>query len=133
MIEDTSPGTTEATMRMKFDFDAMISTDDCSGLYAMVQEIEPSQFIDLYNSFEKGTIGKYKQLVDAMITRGREQLSAVFEDTIFHPENIPGMIEDLTEPEMAVILKWSPPQFETEIMHEIQLHEKRTDTSREVD
>lgn len=66
----------------KKTFDEMIETEDAHGLYIMSRSVDVKLFSDLYNSFGKGQKVKMKQVVDQLVSRGREQFETTLSEII---------------------------------------------------
>lgn len=58
----------------KEHFDYLISNQDAVGMTLFLRSIDDGAATDLFNSFEKGTITKYKQMVRDLDSKGRSQL-----------------------------------------------------------
>ena len=70
-IVPTSPETVTHTVDQKEYFDQLITKEDSEGMYVLQQTIPDGAFANLYNSFEKGTVTKYKRIVDGLLDKGR--------------------------------------------------------------
>jgi len=73
----TSPSLSQFTVEQKKYFDNLITKNDAIGMYCFMQTLDEGVKISLYNSFEKGTIGKYKQIVSKLETSGHSQFTDV--------------------------------------------------------
>ena len=69
----TSPEITQYTDEQKVYFDQLIEKSDALGMLVFSKSIEEGAFSSLYNSFEHGKKGQYKQLVNDLITAGFDQ------------------------------------------------------------
>ena len=69
-IPETAPPLSQYTAQQKEYFDQLISEDDALGMYTFKRTIPTGVFTSLYNSFEKGTIGRYKAVVKDLEERG---------------------------------------------------------------
>jgi len=70
-IVPTSPETATHTVDQKEYFDQLITNEDSEGMYVLQQTIPEGAFANLYNSFEKGAVTKYKRIVDGLLDKGR--------------------------------------------------------------
>lgn len=61
-------------------FDSLIEGNNAWGMYVLRQTIDPSTYTSLYNSFEKGTKGKYQRIVEELEKRGGEQFNQMSAD-----------------------------------------------------
>ena len=71
----TSPEITQSTADQKAYFDQLIEKSDPIGMFCFMTSIESGVQTNLYNSFEKGSITKYKQIVTSLVTDGRAQIA----------------------------------------------------------
>jgi len=74
----TSPKTMDFTAGQKSYYDRLIENNDALEMYVLLTTVEESVRNNLYHSFEKGTKGKYQQIVDTLYLNGK----AVFDDCI---------------------------------------------------
>jgi hypothetical protein len=74
----TSPELGSYTAEQKGYFDQLITNADALGMYTFQCTCDQSVFTNLYNSFEKGSVTKYKKIVGDLIARG----SAVMLDCV---------------------------------------------------
>jgi recombination protein RecT len=63
-------------------FDQLISKNDCIGMYAFMSTVSDSIQASLYNSFEKGTVTKYKTLVSGMCKTGFDQFTGCMDAVV---------------------------------------------------
>jgi len=70
-IPTTAPELTQFTANEKELFDQMITGDDALGMYILSQTTSAQVMASLHNSFEKGSIVKYKAIVNDMLDQGR--------------------------------------------------------------
>jgi len=68
----TTPDIGEYTAEQKADYDALIESGDSIGMYVYQQTEDILVLNCLYQSFEPGTLVKYKKVVDDLNARGRE-------------------------------------------------------------
>jgi recombination protein RecT len=66
----SSPELGSFTAEQKRYFDQMISQNDAIGMFCFLKSIDEPVYIALYNSFERGSIGKYKQIVGQLEQKG---------------------------------------------------------------
>jgi len=74
----TSPDIKDYTADQKSYYDQLIEKSDALEMYVFLTNIEETVRNNLYHSFEKGTKGKYQQIVDSLYKSG----FSVFEDCI---------------------------------------------------
>lgn len=67
----TSPDIGQYSDESKKYFDQVITQDDHLEMHVLARTLSTGEFTSLYNSFEKGSITKYKRLVDEMIQKGK--------------------------------------------------------------
>jgi recombination protein RecT len=105
----SSPPLGQYTAEQKGYFDQLITKNDSIGMYLFLLSIDEQIVISLYNSFEKGTIGKYKSIVSSLQSKGaatmRDIVEAINEraaagDDLGVMENIEG----ITDAEKTYIL-----------------------------
>ena len=72
-MDITAPRLEEASPAQKVYFDTLIEQKDSLGMYCLQETLNPMEFTSLYHSFERGTKGRYQDLVNRMVTRGREE------------------------------------------------------------
>lgn len=70
-----NPEINESRADQKAYFDQLIEKSDAIGMYVFMTSIDAGVQADLYNSFEKGSITKYKQVVAGLTTSGRAQVA----------------------------------------------------------
>jgi phage RecT family recombinase len=68
-----NPTVHEHSDEQKAYFDQLIEKDDSLGMCVMQKTTDTGEFTNLYNSFEKGSVTKYKRIVDGMLSKGHEQ------------------------------------------------------------
>lgn len=95
-IATTSPEITQFTADQKQYFDEMITKNDSIRMFIFMASIEHGVQTSLFNSFEKGSIGKYKDLVRKMLDSGRGQVA----DIIAELENATASNDDLAAKEL---------------------------------
>lgn len=71
----TAPRLNTYNSEQKAYFDSLIEKGDSLGMYVLQCTIEESVFSNLYNSFEKGTVTKYKKIVGDMLSRGANTMA----------------------------------------------------------
>ena len=74
----TSPNIMDYTAEQKSYYDQLIEKSDALEMYVLLSNIEETVRNNLYHSFEKGTKGKYQQIVDNLYKSG----FSIFEDCI---------------------------------------------------
>lgn len=74
----TSPEITEFTCNQKNYYDQLIEKNDALEMYVLLSTVEEGVRNNLYHSFEKGTKGKYQQVVDSLYRKG----FSIFNDCI---------------------------------------------------
>jgi len=85
----SSPEIMRHNAEQKNYFDQLISKNDCIGMYAFMGSVSDSIQSSLYNSFEKGTVTKFKSLVSGMTKTGFEQFTACLDAIVqAHASNI---------------------------------------------
>lgn len=72
----SSPEIYSYNAEQKTYFDQLIQKNDAIGMYAFMSGISDSIQASLYNSFEKGSITKYKSLVSGLLKTGYDQFTA---------------------------------------------------------
>jgi len=70
-----APEVKSYTPDQKHHFDCLINNNDASGIFALMSSIEPSVWVSLNSSFEKGSIGKMQKIVRGLIDNGRDVFS----------------------------------------------------------
>lgn len=70
----TAPEMMNFTAEQKKYFDQLITASDALGMYCFMTSLDDGVQASLYNSFEKGTITKYKAFVSKLITEGQHKL-----------------------------------------------------------
>lgn len=68
----TSPVSNTYSPQQKEYFDGLIRESKAVEMYLANIGVDNALFTSLYNSFEKGTIGKHKKIVDELIRKGSE-------------------------------------------------------------
>jgi len=74
----TSPQTIDFTVEQKKYYDQLIEKSDALEMYVLLTNVEETVRNNLYHSFEKGTKGKYQQIVDNLYKTG----FSIFQDCI---------------------------------------------------
>jgi recombination protein RecT len=67
----TAPNLSSFTPEQKQYFDNCISSSDAIRMFCFMTSLDQGVQTNLYNSFEKGTITKYKQIVTGLIMKGQ--------------------------------------------------------------
>jgi phage RecT family recombinase len=67
----TAPDLSKYTAEQKKYFDQCITAGDAIGMFCFMTSLDQGVQTNLYNSFEKGTITKYKQIVTGLIMKGQ--------------------------------------------------------------
>ena len=75
----TSPELTQFTTEEKKYFDSLITSNDSIRMFVFMTSLESGVQTSLFNSFEKGSIGKYKQVVRDLTEKGRNQMTDIIE------------------------------------------------------
>lgn len=78
----SSPEIRQCNAEQKTYFDQLISKNDCIGMYAFMASVGDSVQASLYNSFEKGSVTKYKALVSGMIKTGFDQFTGCLDAVV---------------------------------------------------
>lgn len=76
ILATSSPEIRDYSDAQKEFYDALISDNNALGMYVFQQTNESGINSNLYNSFEKGEVTKYKRIVDELYSKGASQ----FED-----------------------------------------------------
>jgi recombination protein RecT len=71
----TSPSLGSYTAEQKQYFDQLITSNDAIGMFCFLKSIDEQVYISLYNSFEKGSIGKCKKIVGDLEVKGGSLVS----------------------------------------------------------
>lgn len=71
----TAPSLSQPTGDDKAYFDQLIERDNNLDMYVMQQTVNSGLFANLYNSFEKGTVTRYKRVVDTMLEKGHQEFA----------------------------------------------------------
>jgi phage RecT family recombinase len=99
----TSPEIRDFTADQKAFFDQLITNSDKIGMYTFLTSIDEGVRNNLYHSFEKGTKGKYQQVVDNLYKEGAARVLEIVEVIEGHVsrnedfgvlENIEGLATD---------------------------------------
>lgn len=98
----TAPQVGNYTVEQKKYFDSLISNSDSMGMFVFMSDLDHGVQTSLYNSFEKGTITKYKQIVTAMVKDGRDkalEVKKVVEDACQNGDDlgVKELLPDLSE------------------------------------
>lgn len=70
----TAPQLAPYTPEMKQHYDYLISSNQAVEMYLFAQSLDESHWNGLFSSFEKGTITKYKKIVEALYNEGQQTL-----------------------------------------------------------
>lgn len=105
----TSPEITKNTAGQKEYFDQLISNSDAIGMFVFMESLDIPVRTSLNNSFEKGSIGKYKALVGELMNSGREIIKGCQDDLMNaaqgnDPDGALQVIEDLSDDELKAVL-----------------------------
>lgn len=73
----TAPELNEFTAEQKKHFDHLITKSDAMGMAVFMSSMDHGVQTALYNSFEKGTITKYKNIVSKLEMDGRKQIEDI--------------------------------------------------------
>lgn len=73
----TSPELSSYTADQKMYFDQMITSSNSIGMYCFLNTLDEGTRISLHNSFEKGTITKYKSIVSKLESDGSHKLADI--------------------------------------------------------
>lgn len=73
----TSPELHDYSEDQKKYFDEMITNNDAIGMYCFLNSLDEGVRISLHNSFQKGTITKYKGIVSKLETEGSHKLADI--------------------------------------------------------
>jgi recombination protein RecT len=73
----TAPNLNSFTAEQKKYFDQCITSSDAIAMYCFMTSLDQGIQTNLYNSFEKGTITKYKKIVSSLITDGQSLLADI--------------------------------------------------------
>jgi len=73
----TSPEIHGYSEDQKKHFDMLITNSDSIGMFCLMTSLDEGVQTSLYNSFEKGTIGKYKKIVTNLITEGQSRITDI--------------------------------------------------------
>ena len=76
VIPATAPQVSSYSESQKEYYDELITTDNALGMYVFQQTNDTGTNSNLYNSFEKGTVTRYKRIVDDLYSKG----ASMFED-----------------------------------------------------
>lgn len=68
-----NPNIMDFTAEQKRYYDQLIEQNNALGMYVFLQTVEESVRNNLYHSFEKGTKGKFQQIVDSLYGNGEAQ------------------------------------------------------------
>lgn len=109
----TSPDLGQFTEDQKGFFDQLIENSDSLGMLIFKRSIEETVFTNLYHSFEKGTKGKYQQVVDALYLEGEKQAKEyanMLVEAVDKDDNlaVAEIKEELSEEEMELVIKDLP-------------------------
>lgn len=96
----TTPDIGEYTPEQKAAYDVLIEAGDSIGMYVYQQTEDVLVLNCLYQSFEPGTLVKYKRVVDNLESRGREMFEGMQDE---HREG--GSIDDLSKAVQKLILE----------------------------
>ena len=70
----SAPETGSYTEEEKQLFDSLIESEDGAlDMYVLQSTMSSATFTNLYHSFEKGTKGRYQQIVDDLLSKGQSQ------------------------------------------------------------
>lgn len=73
----TSPVLNSYTVEQKTYFDQMITENNALGMYCFLNTLDEGVRTSLHNSFEKGTITKYKAIVSKLEIEGQHKLADI--------------------------------------------------------
>lgn len=76
----SSPNLGSYTAEQKEHYDHMIQKSDALEMYTFLTTIDDTVKTNLYHSFEKGTKGKYQNIVNSLYKKGRETFYGIIED-----------------------------------------------------
>ena len=76
VLTTSAPSINEYSQDQKEFYDQLIETNNEIGMFVFQQTNEPGINASLYNSFEKGTVTKFKRVVDELYSKG----ASMFED-----------------------------------------------------
>jgi phage RecT family recombinase len=102
----TAPALGQYTPDQKAYFDQMISQSDKIGMFLFIRSLPEGVSASLFNSFEKGTKTRYKDIVRKLESEGAAQLREITEvvqsaandgDTYAIAENLQGLSKDAIE------------------------------------
>lgn len=102
----TSPEIQDYTAEQKHYFDSLIENADAMGMFVFMTSVGHGVQSSLYNSFEKGTITKYKNIVKELQNDGRSQIfdikqvfidAAQTNDDLAVKELLPDLTQEVTD------------------------------------
>jgi recombination protein RecT len=105
----TSPETRSFTAEQKKYFDKLISNGDDIEMFCFMGQLDHGIQSNLYNSFEKGSITKYKNIVSGLIAEGQRKITditVVIEDAVKSNDEfaIKELIPDLSQEAIDYLL-----------------------------
>ena len=93
-------------------FYGLLKSEDATGMYALRLNLPLSEYIELYNSFPRGSKMDSKGRVDNLVVEGRvileDWLTAIQDDS----STIPDMLAELSEEEVEIVLSWATAEVE---------------------
>lgn len=66
----SAPALSNYNAEQKAYFDGLITNSDALGMFVLQCTMDESMFTNLYNSFEKGSVTKYKRIVGDLLSKG---------------------------------------------------------------
>lgn len=76
----TSPDIDSYNTEQKELFDQLITNSDALGMYVFMQGLDESIQVSLNRSFKQGEKGTYQKIVNALISKGRDQFSVYVDE-----------------------------------------------------
>jgi phage RecT family recombinase len=109
----TSPSLGQYTAETKEYFDQLISTQNALGMFVLqvtLNDKNDGSWVNLYNSFEKGSIGKFKAIVKDLEAKGFVIVTELRDALIYSLNQqddmaVKEIIQDLSADELNVVLR----------------------------
>jgi hypothetical protein len=109
----TSPSLGQYTAETKEYFDQLISTQNALGMFVLqvtLNDKNDGSWVNLYNSFEKGSIGKFKAIVKDLESKGFVIVTELRDALIYSLNQqddmaVKEIIQDLSADELNIVLR----------------------------
>jgi len=90
-------------------FDSLLKAGDAMHVYCFLKSVGPNVSTSLYNSFEKGSVTKFKRLIDELSSEGQRKFNLCLDELTMHINNDDSLateqcLEQCSTPEKSLLI-----------------------------